>query len=134
MTARRPLIIGNWKMSLGLGQACALARDLKRRVASIYAGPETAVCPSPSHLIPIRDVLEGSVIALGAQDVAAQSPGAFTGAVSAEQLREIAVQLKRYLLDRHTLDGMLAVAAVVVVGSCVLLVVATAMIRRSFAK
>ena len=43
-------------------------------------------------------------------------------------------QLKRYLLDRHTLDGMLAVAAVVVVGSCVLLVVATAMIRRSFAK
>jgi triosephosphate isomerase len=86
-------------MNLSLGEACGLARDLKRRVASIYAGPETAVCPSPPHLIPIRDVLAGSVIALGAQDVGSQPPGAFTGSVSAEQLRELAV---RFVLIGHS--------------------------------
>ena len=43
-------------------------------------------------------------------------------------------QLKRYLLDRNTLEGMLVVAAVVVVGSYLLLVLATAKVRRSFAK
>jgi triosephosphate isomerase len=86
-------------MNLGLAEACALARDLKRRVASIYAGPETAVCPSHPHLIPVRDVLEGSVVALGGQDLTPQSPGAFTGAVSAEQLRELAA---RFVLIGHS--------------------------------
>jgi triosephosphate isomerase len=86
-------------MNLGLTDACALARDLKRRVASIYAGPETAVCPSFPHLIAVRDVLEGSVIGLGAQDLAAQPPGAVTGAVGAEQLRELRV---RFVLIGHS--------------------------------
>lgn len=42
--------------------------------------------------------------------------------------------LKRYLLDRHTFSGMLTIAVVVLVGSYALLVVTTAMVRRSFAK
>ena len=42
--------------------------------------------------------------------------------------------LKRYLLDRHTLSGMLVTAIVVATGSYVLLVINTVMMRRSFAK
>ncbi len=42
--------------------------------------------------------------------------------------------LKRFLVDQHTLVGMLSVALAVVAGTCVLLAVATTMIHRSFAR
>jgi triosephosphate isomerase len=86
---RRPFIVGNWKMSLGSAAALVLARELKRRLAGMYAGPEVVVCPSFPHVAAVREVLEGSVIGVGAQDLAPQEPGAVTGGVSAEQLREL---------------------------------------------
>ncbi len=98
-TVRRPLIIGNWKMNLGLNQSIGLAKELKNLVASIYAGPETAVCPSFPHLLAVRQILEGSVIGVGAQDLAPQKPGAYTGAVCAEQLSELEL---RFALLGHS--------------------------------
>jgi triosephosphate isomerase len=89
---RRPFIIGNWKMSLSYSGAMALARELKRKVAGIYAGPEVAVCPSFPHIVPVKEALEGSVIGVGAQDLVPHEPGAVTGGVSAEQLKELGVR------------------------------------------
>ncbi len=88
---RRPLVIGNWKMKLGLAQSLNLARDLKRRVASLHSETELMVCPSTPFLLPVMEALQGSPIGVGAQDLVSQEPGAFTGGVSAEQLREVGV-------------------------------------------
>lgn len=99
MTARRPLILGNWKMNLSLAEATALARDLKRQVATFYAGPETGVCPSYPHLVAVRELLEGSTIGVGAQEMVEAEPGAFTGGVCAEQLRELDM---RWVLVGHS--------------------------------
>ena len=47
------------------------------------------VCPSTPFLIPVMDILQGSPVGVGAQDLAPQELGAFTGGVSSEQLKEL---------------------------------------------
>lgn len=86
---RRPLMMGNWKMNLGLDAARALAEGLVRGTKTTFAGPEVVVCPSYVHLPAVAQILDGSKITWGAQDCVAQEPGAVTGGVSAEQLREL---------------------------------------------
>ena len=84
MTARRPMIAGNWKMN-GLRAALAeLSRmaaaydaDLRRRV-------DLLVCPPATLLHAAAAVAPDSGIHLGAQDCAAETHGAFTGDLSAE--------------------------------------------------
>ncbi|HEX9642187.1 MAG TPA: triose-phosphate isomerase [Candidatus Krumholzibacteria bacterium] len=93
MSKRRPLIIGNWKMNLSLGEAQALASSLLRRFSTVHAGPELFVCPSHLHLHALAPLLDGSVLGLGAQDLAAFAPGPHTGGSSGEQLRELGVRL-----------------------------------------
>ena len=87
--ARRPLLMGNWKMNLGLAEATDLATKLVRRTETTFAGPEVAVCPTYVHLPAVAKILDKSKIAWGAQDCVAQEPGAVTGGVSAEQLKEL---------------------------------------------
>ncbi|HKK72257.1 MAG TPA: triose-phosphate isomerase [Candidatus Krumholzibacteria bacterium] len=87
--ARRPLLMGNWKMNLGLAQARELAETLVRRTQTTFAGPEMVVCPSFVHIPVVAQIMEKSAIEWGGQDCVEQEPGAVTGGVSAEQLREI---------------------------------------------
>lgn len=84
MSSRAPLIAGNWKMNLEEWAAVELA-------GSIAAGLETqtadvVVCPPFPWLVPVSAVLEGSRVALGAQDCSAEESGAYTGQVSASML------------------------------------------------
>ena len=86
----QPLIAGNWKMNGGPEMAEAFAAELRRRLDSAGgAGPELLVCP-PFPLLPhLADALEGSGVALGAQDCHVAESGAHTGDVSAELLAAI---------------------------------------------
>ncbi len=86
---RRPLVIGNWKMKLGMAQSLNLARELKRKVVGLKTEAQLMVCPSTPFLRAVKEILAGTPIQVGAQDLAPQEPGAFTGGVSAEQLREL---------------------------------------------
>lgn len=87
--ARRPLMMGNWKMNLDLEAATALAQGLVRRTKTTFAGPEMVVCPTYVHIPAVAGILDGSSIEWGAQDCVIQEPGAVTGGVSAEQLRDL---------------------------------------------
>jgi triosephosphate isomerase (TIM) len=86
---RRPLLMGNWKMTLSLAAARELAGELRRRTSTRYAGPQITVCPSHAHLSTVIELLAGTAIEVGAQDCVPQAPGAVTGGTSAEQLREL---------------------------------------------
>ncbi len=86
---RRILIVGNWKMSLGLAESQSLARGIRQGLAADSVRVDLMVCPSPPFVIQVAEILEGSVVGVGAQDLVFQSPGAFTGGVSAAQLAEI---------------------------------------------
>jgi triosephosphate isomerase len=89
--ARRKFVAGNWKMYT-LGAAGA---DLARAVAEGVAGSSArvAVCPPFPYLSRIADVLRGSAVELGAQDVYPAKEGAFTGEVSPDMLYDVGCRL-----------------------------------------
>ncbi len=83
---RKPFVAGNWKMHTREQEAITLARA----VAELTAGfdGDVAVCVPFPHLAPVRAVLSGSHVLLGAQDVHWEAQGAFTGEVSAPMLAD----------------------------------------------
>ena len=88
---RRPLVAGNWKMNLNLPQGRELVGGIRDGLAAL--GPaarnvETAVCPPAIYLFPLAEMLKGSEIRLGAQDVYYEPKGAFTGELSAAMVAE----------------------------------------------
>ena len=82
---RLPMVAGNWKMHTTVAEGVALARAVLASCADI-AGVEVAVLPPFVHLQPVRDVLAGRSVRVGAQDVFWEDAGAYTGEVSAPML------------------------------------------------
>jgi triosephosphate isomerase len=88
---RRPLIAGNWKMHLTLGESVALAKAVKD--ASPNAPGEIAVFTPFTALSVVAEVLKGSPVKLGAQDLHWETHGAYTGEVSANQIKDTGAQM-----------------------------------------
>ncbi|MFN2144100.1 MAG: triose-phosphate isomerase [Anaerolineales bacterium] len=86
---RIPLIAGNWKMNLNEQQAVTLARKLLWSQQHAPArGVEILLCPPFTALSQLHKLLVGSQIKLGAQNMADQVKGAFTGEISPVMLLE----------------------------------------------
>jgi triosephosphate isomerase len=87
--ARKLLIAGNWKMHGSLAGSRELVSALR---AGFAAGGQATMllCPPYVYLPAVRAWLEGSAIALGAQDVSTRAgTGAFTGEVAGAMLRDV---------------------------------------------
>ncbi len=93
---RRPFVAGNWKMNTTEPEAVALAREVARLTSGTAA--EVAVFAPYPHLAAVREVLRGSHVGLGAQDVHWEPKGAFTGEVSAPMLAAYC----RYVIVGHS--------------------------------
>ncbi|HEX5042191.1 MAG TPA: triose-phosphate isomerase [Candidatus Polarisedimenticolaceae bacterium] len=87
--ARRPLLIGNWKMNLAPRAAAAYVRALREAVAP-PADVEVAVAPAYPALAGVAAELPPAW-GLVAQDVHWEDSGPYTGEVSAPMLTEIGV-------------------------------------------
>jgi triosephosphate isomerase len=83
--ARTPLVAGNWKMNTTLADAERLVQALLPELAAL-GGLEVVLCPPFPWLLPVARLLAGSTVGLGAQNVAAQDRGGYTGEVSAQML------------------------------------------------
>ncbi len=94
----KPLVAANWKMHKTLGET---EEYLRRLLEVIPADPpvELAVFPSFTALMLARRILEGTPVALGAQNGHPQREGAFTGEVSMHQLADLGV---RYVICGHS--------------------------------
>lgn len=84
---RQPLIAGNWKMNLDRDQAIALGSGIASLPSSEAC--QVLICPSTIYLDAVAGAIQGSTVALGAQDVYHQPNGAFTGETSTSMLRDI---------------------------------------------
>lgn len=82
---RQPLVAGNWKMNGSKQSIAALLDGIKQGIASVQRA-EMAVCPPSIYIPRVARLLEGSPIAWGAQNLAKEAPGAFTGEIAAEML------------------------------------------------
>ncbi|HUG92158.1 MAG TPA: triose-phosphate isomerase [Planctomycetaceae bacterium] len=86
---RRYLIAGNWKMNTTRGPAEALARAVAGGVPGEGIGVDVMVAPPFPYLIPVAGAIAGSGVTLGAQDAYFEPPGAFTGEVAVEMLKDV---------------------------------------------
>lgn len=92
------LIIGNWKMHGSLATNAVLLQALRNAAALPHH--QIAVCVPYPYLAQCQQILTGSAVAWGAQDVAVQAQqGAFTGDVCASMLTDFAC---RYVLVGHS--------------------------------
>src|SRR5262249_9902182 len=88
---RTPFIAGNWKMFT----TAAVARQLATAIVAGLAGDrrvQVAVCPPFPYLRDVAEVLRGSHVALGAQNLYPEKEGAFTGEVSPAMLVDVGCQ------------------------------------------
>ncbi len=89
--SRTHYIAGNWKMNLDKAGSVKIAHDL---VAALKGKSNKYMVGVPFvYLDAVAQVLKGSNILLGSQDMAATGNGAHTGEVSAEMLKDIGVQV-----------------------------------------
>jgi triosephosphate isomerase len=97
MIMRKPMMAGNWKMNKTPAEAAELAEAIREAVGSVGA-VDCVVCPTFIALAPVSMALEGSKIAVGAQNVHWADSGAFTGEISAPMLKGIA----EYVIIGHS--------------------------------
>ncbi len=84
----KTLIAGNWKMNLDMEAAATLAQQIAEGADSV-TGADLAVCPVGLHVGLVVDLLKSTDVAVGGQDCCDQASGAYTGQVSAGQLRDV---------------------------------------------
>ena len=86
---RRPLVAGNWKLNGTLSSISELISGICAQQEKVKKA-ELAVCPPFIYLSHVQSLLQGSDIALGAQDCSDQESGAYTGEVAAAMIKEFA--------------------------------------------
>lgn len=94
---KKKLIAGNWKMNGSLVANEALLQALLQNIG--VPACDVAVCVPAPYLAQVQALVEGSSIAVGAQDVSSHPQGAFTGEQSAAMLKDFGV---RYVIVGHS--------------------------------
>ncbi len=95
---RQPLVAGNWKMNGSLASVRALVDGIKAGIGEITTA-EMTVCPPYVYIPRVAELLAGSAISVGAQDVSDQEAGAYTGEVAANMLTDIGC---KYVIVGHS--------------------------------
>ncbi len=88
MSARKPLVAGNWKMNKTVAEAVELIEDIKRAF-DLYARVDMVICPPFTALAAASSAVAGTPLGLGAQNMHTEKSGAFTGEISPEMLRDL---------------------------------------------
>lgn len=94
---RRKMVAGNWKMVFGYSQAIEFAKKMKDKINSSEV--DVVLCVSSVSLKGVMEVLQGTNIKVGAQNMHYMDEGAYTGEISAATLGEMGVE---YVIIGHS--------------------------------
>lgn len=98
MAARKPLVMGNWKLNGSKAFTKELIAGLKAELAGVN-GCDVAIAPPVMYLAEAEATLAGSQIALGSQNVDVNVQGAFTGDISTAMLKDFGA---KYIIIGHS--------------------------------
>ncbi|MDD7425895.1 MAG: triose-phosphate isomerase [[Actinobacillus] rossii] len=98
MAARKPLVMGNWKLNGSKAFTKELIAGLKAELAGVN-GCDVAIAPPVMYLAEAEAALAGSQIALGSQNVDVNVQGAFTGDISTAMLKDFGA---KYIIIGHS--------------------------------
>jgi len=85
---RVPLIAGNWKMNTTVSEAVKLVNELRQGLDEID-NVDKVLCPPFISLVAVGELIKGSSIGLGAQNLYFEEKGAYTGEISPLMLAEL---------------------------------------------
>lgn len=88
--ARTKYVAGNWKMNMDKAGAVALAQGLVENLKGLNA--KYMIAPPFVYLDAVSQVVKGSNIILGAQNMTVTDNGAHTGAISWAMLKDLGVE------------------------------------------
>ena len=94
---RKPIIAGNWKMNKTPAEDVELVKGLIPLVKD--AKCDVVVCPTAVCLPAVAEVIKGTNIKLGAQNVHFAEKGAYTGELSADMLKAVGCE---YVIVGHS--------------------------------
>ncbi len=94
---RTPIIAGNWKMFKTMAEAGTLVQEMLADLERV-SGVHKVLCPPFTSLQTVAQLIEGSSVQLGAQDMYWEDQGAFTGEVSPLMLKELC----QYVIIGHS--------------------------------
>ncbi|KHD85269.1 triose-phosphate isomerase [Bacillus ginsengihumi] len=83
----------NWKMTKTLAEGLSYSTKLKSISKEISPNIELFIIPSYTALLPIKEIISGSSIQLGAQNMHWEDRGAYTGEISPKMLDEIGIDI-----------------------------------------
>jgi triosephosphate isomerase len=95
---RKKFVAGNWKMNTTRATAVHLAGAIVRAVGASDK-VTVAVCPPFPYLAFVAEVVRGTPVGLGGQDVFFEREGAFTGEVSPQMLLDVGC---KYVIVGHS--------------------------------
>lgn len=95
---RKPLVAGNWKMNGSSTSVRSLLEGIESGIGQVSAA-EVAVCPPFVYLPQVQELLAGSEITWGAQNLSTEISGAFTGEIAASMLLDFGC---KYVIVGHS--------------------------------
>ena len=94
---RTPLIAANWKMNTTVGEAVELVRSMLGELDKI-GGIDKVICPPFISLVTVAEIVKGSSVKMGAQNMYFEDRGAYTGEISPPMLKGIC----QYVIIGHS--------------------------------
>lgn len=96
---RKKIVAGNWKMNTLPAEGVELAKGITAGKSSVCECVNFIVCPPFTHLSEVAKAVNGTGVALGAQNCAAEDKGAYTGEVSAAMIAALGCE---YVILGHS--------------------------------
>lgn len=89
---RKPLIAGNWKMHCTVSEAVTLATAVAKSSQGL-TDREVMIAPPFTALYAVVDAVKDSPVQVGAQNIAWEKQGAYTGEISSPMLNDLGVAM-----------------------------------------
>jgi len=91
--ARVPIVAGNWKMNTTVASARELAEAIKAGGLDAISNVEKVLCPPFVFLQLVSEIVAGTSLRVGGQNLHWEEKGAFTGEVSGSMVRDLATHV-----------------------------------------
>lgn len=96
---RKKIVAGNWKMNKNLKEGIILAKEINTALEADKPNCGIVICTPFIHLASVAQVLNKSLVSLGAENCADKEKGAYTGEVSAAMVKSTGAE---YVIIGHS--------------------------------
>ena len=96
---RKKIVAGNWKMNENLQEGIILAKEINTALEADKPNCGVVICTPFIHLASVAQVLNKSLVSLGAENCADKEKGAYTGEISAAMVKSTGAE---YVILGHS--------------------------------